>query len=886
MDKLNSIHKLKLLDLNPHLMCVLCGGYYIDATTIVECLHSFCRSCIVKHLESSKYCPICEVQVHKTKPLLNIRPDKTLQNIVYKLVPGLFANEMRSRRKFYRERPHYIKPTNSELIGEVSNEIYINDDNITFSLVYHAGSITSSSNNFGEGYREILPPFHQDLKRYFKCPTGVTVYHLKKLLKKKYDLNDNNYKMEIYLMDQPLREELTLLDVSYIYHWKSVGFNFVCLFVCLSNNASIYRLIKFKIVCLFVCLQKGSLNLTCKIFENVIKRQKLEEKFYSNASLTTGMSSREETEGKKERINCTEPKMNEVKREKEEGMEVVGKKKKKNDGESEKLKNGESHGKSDVDNTISRIGEIGKNSSPSDCKKENVQPTGSSCDAHNKTETSKVKENGVVVKEGESKEVQLQISESGVMSVSQVEDGKIVRTLEDAPPKVINNQHLITGLSLGLNKGNDNGGETNGNKVDGNNVDRTPVVTTTTTTTVAAVTPASVATATSTSTAVTESHRKTSTKPVKSYKTIRCAPKTWNPVIPKEKLRPTLMKNSPEEPKKPLKFFKMRNMPRFLGNPSSGVKPLFAHEPQENNNGEEDKKKGQDNKKQQQQPAETVKNKILKIDPKTLRPIEKSTSEDVKVTPTTPTVPNLLTNPFIPNNNHFLFSDLHLLPPNCGNFTNSKFDVKNNDFAPDKSPPTGGIFKNPLPNGSYPPICFPTPDHKSNFYPFSNLTKPQNFPFPVTDKMDPLLRASRLSPFGNLAGFNVAGFHASLPPSISRLLNPHHHFRKINQSLENNNNNNSSSSSSGSGSSSGGSSSNSRKNKDESTKVETKNNATNCDDSLKIITNATDATSGNEKNVSISQGGNIKINNESASIAEVKSIRDNNSHVDDKDTKR
>ena len=40
MDKLNSIHKLKLLDLNPHLMCVLCGGYYIDATTIVECLHS------------------------------------------------------------------------------------------------------------------------------------------------------------------------------------------------------------------------------------------------------------------------------------------------------------------------------------------------------------------------------------------------------------------------------------------------------------------------------------------------------------------------------------------------------------------------------------------------------------------------------------------------------------------------------------------------------------------------------------------------------------------------------------------------------------------------------------------------------------------------------
>lgn len=27
-------------DLNQHLICVLCKGYYIDATTITECLHS------------------------------------------------------------------------------------------------------------------------------------------------------------------------------------------------------------------------------------------------------------------------------------------------------------------------------------------------------------------------------------------------------------------------------------------------------------------------------------------------------------------------------------------------------------------------------------------------------------------------------------------------------------------------------------------------------------------------------------------------------------------------------------------------------------------------------------------------------------------------------
>jgi hypothetical protein len=32
--------KPRVRDLNAYLICVLCGGYYVDATTIVECLHS------------------------------------------------------------------------------------------------------------------------------------------------------------------------------------------------------------------------------------------------------------------------------------------------------------------------------------------------------------------------------------------------------------------------------------------------------------------------------------------------------------------------------------------------------------------------------------------------------------------------------------------------------------------------------------------------------------------------------------------------------------------------------------------------------------------------------------------------------------------------------
>jgi len=36
-------------------------------------MSAVCRTCIYHYLADNKYCPICEVQVHKTKPLANVR---------------------------------------------------------------------------------------------------------------------------------------------------------------------------------------------------------------------------------------------------------------------------------------------------------------------------------------------------------------------------------------------------------------------------------------------------------------------------------------------------------------------------------------------------------------------------------------------------------------------------------------------------------------------------------------------------------------------------------------------------------------------------------------------------------------------------------------------
>lgn len=438
-------------------------------------------------------------------------------------------------------------------------------------------------------------------------------------------------------------------------------------------------------------MQKGALDLTYQIFESVVKRQKIDIKTEPETEIKEEKSEKPDTKPLEKESQLVAP--------------------------PSQIENQQSQTPEMAPSIDVKPPEAKPTDKPNDTKPQIVQP-------------EKVKENGV--KNSEPKEVLLQISESGVMSVSEVENNSaIIRTVEEPTSKNVNNQ-TNTGMS-----------QTEKNKITKTEPDNKEKIN-----------------------RLIPEQSKYPPKTVKPYKTIRCSPNAWHPVITKEKLRPTLMKNS-DEPKKPPKFFKLRNAPRFLGNPSSGVKPMY---------GETFKEKITETKKVEKKPTDHTKTlkKILKIDPKTLRPIEK---DELSIVPTTPNAPNLLTNPFIPNNNHFLFSDPQLLPPNSGNYSNSsKSDPKPSEKSPSSS-------KSPLPNGSYSPIRFPTPEYSTNFYPYHpNFPKIPNIPnlFPVNDKMDPFNRAPRLSPFGNLTGFNVAGFHASLPPSISLLFNPHHHIKKIN----------------------------------------------------------------------------------------------------------
>ncbi|KAG1702103.1 Polycomb complex protein BMI-1-B [Nymphon striatum] len=208
--------KMDITVVNPHLTCVLCGGYFIDATTITECLHSFCKKCILVYLESSKCCPICDTQVHQTKSLLNLRPDKTLQDIVYKLVPGLYKTEMKQRREFYST--HSEEPASREDGGEVRDRmVYPANYKISVCIKY----LGTDSTNSSESDSQITATADFYKQRYLLCPAAFSITHLYKFIRLKFNLTQE-YKVDVLHSDEILHEEMTLADVAYTFGWEEI----------------------------------------------------------------------------------------------------------------------------------------------------------------------------------------------------------------------------------------------------------------------------------------------------------------------------------------------------------------------------------------------------------------------------------------------------------------------------------------------------------------------------------------------------------------------------------------------------------------------------------------------------------------------------------------
>eukprot|EP00112_Aurelia_sp_Birch-Aquarium-sp1_P000802 Seg1077.22 transcript_id=Seg1077.22/GoldUCD/mRNA.D3Y31 product="Polycomb group RING finger protein 1" protein_id=Seg1077.22/GoldUCD/D3Y31 len=214
---------IKIREINPHIVCSLCAGYFIDATTITECLHTFCKSCIVRYLQTSKYCPTCSTKIHETHPLYNVRLDRTLQEIVESIVTGLREDEENRRAEFYaskgleqpkngnegdsEETANGNRPSQSRNDFSKYKALYRDDEQITLCI-----EVDSAQENF----QNFAVPFLQ--RKYLRCSVRAKCGHLIKLLQKLI-MPPEEFQILIYCNGEIVPKDKTMKFI-WLAYWK------------------------------------------------------------------------------------------------------------------------------------------------------------------------------------------------------------------------------------------------------------------------------------------------------------------------------------------------------------------------------------------------------------------------------------------------------------------------------------------------------------------------------------------------------------------------------------------------------------------------------------------------------------------------------------------
>mmetsp|Transcript_15378 Transcript_15378/g.60114 ORF Transcript_15378/g.60114 Transcript_15378/m.60114 type:complete len:239 (+) Transcript_15378:131-847(+) len=87
--------------------CFICKGYFRDPVTVRECLHSFCKHCMVKYIayNSSNHpgCPNCEVSLG-SRPFESYNEDRMLHELLLKVFPEVYERDAKQMAEFYEAR--------------------------------------------------------------------------------------------------------------------------------------------------------------------------------------------------------------------------------------------------------------------------------------------------------------------------------------------------------------------------------------------------------------------------------------------------------------------------------------------------------------------------------------------------------------------------------------------------------------------------------------------------------------------------------------------------------------------------------------------------------------------------------------------------------------
>lgn len=121
--------RISLENVRDNISCKICHGVLRDAYTLRECIHSFCRICLLALIEeeeeagSRPQCPRCETAIG-FYPLEHIQPDPVLQALADKLVPALVVKDIELEVEFFESRgmEHDARSASSKLPRTSGNQ--------------------------------------------------------------------------------------------------------------------------------------------------------------------------------------------------------------------------------------------------------------------------------------------------------------------------------------------------------------------------------------------------------------------------------------------------------------------------------------------------------------------------------------------------------------------------------------------------------------------------------------------------------------------------------------------------------------------------------------------------------------------------------------------
>ncbi|XP_033835979.1 polycomb group RING finger protein 5-A-like isoform X2 [Periophthalmus magnuspinnatus] len=225
-------------DFNHFITCYLCRGYLIKPTTVTECLHTFCKSCIVQHFEESNDCPKCGIQVHETNPLEMLRLDNTLEEIIFKLVPGLREKEEQQELEFWKKNQPLENGQDSMKHPKASEG---GEEPEGGGGGGDGGGDGGGAEEQGQDYHRSDPQIaicldclhnagqSQDtsvtdlMKRFIRCSSRVTVGTIKKFLSLKLKL-PSSYELDVLCNGEIMGRDHTL-EFIYMTRWRLHGEN-------------------------------------------------------------------------------------------------------------------------------------------------------------------------------------------------------------------------------------------------------------------------------------------------------------------------------------------------------------------------------------------------------------------------------------------------------------------------------------------------------------------------------------------------------------------------------------------------------------------------------------------------------------------------------------